>query len=422
MTWDEERQRVAIKAIGQVECGLDYGAVNPVDPISISLFQWYAYNAAKLLNMMKADGSWDDCPAELKKDVEAHPASESSYWTTRYVDAAERQLIAPWLRKPANRAVVDTLAHSDLEEYVKAGEGAGLPRSNSDTMAYFVNMYNQGPRYAFQVLATVGGDATLDEIHAACLRHAVFSRYRTRYNEAYNIIKRHDSSGVSDGVEGTETIGGDEGDVNAVGGAGSDVHYIQQHADKLYMKTNDGSATFYSTGQNTYKPLNSASVSGEARTETGGGGTANLPTTDAQKKVVAWMKSHENKYRYMQAPGRMTPDASGYTDCSGAVRWCYIQTLGINPGVFTGDQCFYGKSVTKSKVDCKPPLLQPGDCIYIRWRANSSKNFDHVEMYIGGDEPNNLMGHGGPGVGPHYNSLNQILSACYSVSVRRFIP
>ena len=427
MAWDEKQQRVAIKAIGIVECNMDYGAVNPVDPISLSLFQWYAYNAAKLLNMLKKDGDWESCPAQIKADVEAHPESESSYWTGRYVDAAERQEIGAWLRKDKNRPVIDSLAHVDLESYVKAGEGAGINReTNSDTMAYFVNMYNQGPRYAFQVVANCGGNATLDEIHRACLANGVLGRYRSRYVQVYNIIKAHDDAGVGDGTGGSETdYGGDTSTGESSESGAIRMAYLRDN--KLYVKLAHSTLTMYNTGQDTYKPASKVVTSGGGSGDAGTGttGSVDMPKSEAQKKLVDWWHAHDSKYRYGNGPGRTNPDQSGYTDCSGTVRYSLLQCFGINPGNMTTDQSANGKFITNNIADLDAEHLEPGDCIYILWGppyesgyGGPGKPYDHIEMYIGNGQ---LMGHGGPGIGPKVHSLANYIPLFKKIVVRRFI-
>lgn len=56
MAYDATAKALGIKAIGTVESGLDYTAINYNDPITVGVMQWYGTRAASLLRRMRTAG------------------------------------------------------------------------------------------------------------------------------------------------------------------------------------------------------------------------------------------------------------------------------------------------------------------------------------------------------------------------------
>lgn len=150
----------------------------------------------------------------------------------------------------------------------------------------------------------------------------------------------------------------------------------------------------------------------------GGGGTA------LGGKVVDWIIAHEGMYYYSQASGRMSPDTSGYTDCSALMWYCFKQVAGINVGTWTGDQQNYGTVVKEGTGSCTTASMLPGDLVFFNWNAPTS-TFDHVEMYLGKGKfgTDTICGHGGdPYYGPVEKSLaGQTGAARGGWRVRRYV-
>lgn len=125
-------------------------------------------------------------------------------------------------------------------------------------------------------------------------------------------------------------------------------------------------------------------------------------------------------YPYSQASGRLQPDVSGYTDCSGLVWYCYQQVLGVNVGTWTGDQQNYGTQIyytTSNTID--ESIMALGDLVFFDYNSYTS-SYDHVEMYIGNNE---ICGTGGPtGVpGPTIKNFENNVAYANRVEVRRYI-
>ena len=149
-----------------------------------------------------------------------------------------------------------------------------------------------------------------------------------------------------------------------------------------------------------------------------GGGTEPPPTGD-QAAVVAWLVAHINAFAYSQGSGRTSPLTSGYTDCSALVWFAYRTVTGLEIGTWTGAQQGYGTVIQDGVAGSSPneANMVLGDLLFYSWSGPNS-NYDHVDMYTG---PNQVLGHGGPGSGPTYKTMDTRAAAAYEWRVRRYI-
>jgi len=101
-------------------------------------------------------------------------------------------------------------------------------------------------------------------------------------------------------------------------------------------------------------------------------------------KLIAWHKARLGLFNYLQSnPGRLNPDKSGYTDCSGIQYACYKSVMGINIGTYSGGQATasIGSTVTTSRSAIRDGTgMVRGDLIFY---AMAGKTWSHVEMYMG---------------------------------------
>ncbi len=101
-------------------------------------------------------------------------------------------------------------------------------------------------------------------------------------------------------------------------------------------------------------------------------------------KLIAWHKRRLGKFDYSQGPGRLNPDKSGHTDCSGLQYACYKSVTGKNIGTNSRDQAnnaHGGHTVTTDRSDILHGRgMKKGDLIFY---AHPGANWSHVEMYMG---------------------------------------
>ena len=391
MAWDDKHKRVAIKAIGAVESSMNYGAINYNDPITVGMGQWYGTRAAAILRRMHDENpaSWVDIAPSIHNDV-IGVSSSSTWWTTRYLTRAEGNSLVPVLI--ANSAIQNDQIVRDLDSYVDTARSVGIdPDANTKTFIMFCVAYHQGPKYALQVVTQVGGGATLEQFRDGCLNNGVLGRYPNRYNTAYTIIANMDSSGVGDiGGSGSDNTPGNElGDTIRKG----NIHYVERRNDGiLYIHTVEGLVRALPVADDYWLvgERNSGTVGAGGDNSTISGGSA------MQAAIVKWCVDRIDKFAYAQSPGRLDPDNSGLTDCSGLVWRAYKDVAGVEIGTWTGTQKDNGREIAAGSGPMPTSIveqLQPADLIVMMWNAG----FQHVEMSMGGYRH---IGHGGPDNGP----------------------
>ena len=118
--------------------------------------------------------------------------------------------------------------------------------------------------------------------------------------------------------------------------------------------------------------------------------------------LIALARSKAGQWYYTNDQwARMNPEQSGGTDCSGFVRWCYLQ-FGIDVGTWTGDESYAGYEIARGHYPSEIPWdsLQPGDLILMTATYYDDYSFSHylchIELYCGGGT---MIGHPG-GYGP----------------------
>lgn len=432
MAWDETAKKVAIKAIGTVESSMRYDSINYNDPITVGIAQWYGPRAADIIKKMGAAHATEFAGVEqsLKGDLSSH--GNDDWWTNRWLTRAEGNSLLPLLRAGVKEQDAQLVA--DLEAYFQAARNVGIdPNTNTDSFIYWCVAYHQGPRYAIRVANNVGGNASLDAFHHATLNDGVLGKYPNRYNQAYQIIKTKDTSGVSSagsasaqhpgngGSGGANSGGSNAGSLSSVWGDGSGL---------LHMNTSNGVVTAYPTGNsrqwvtgaNKVSSGGSPAAPGNAGGAAPGGGAVPGGADAASKRyaVYKWMYDRQYKFTYLQAPGRLNPDQSGFGDCSSTIYRAYMDTVGINPGTWTGDQYNRGTEVLRGYGHPAPAQIgqmTTADMIVISW-GGGYPHTDHVEMYTG--DGSHTIGHGGPNRGPHINSIFMLDDAAWW-TVRRHI-
>lgn len=413
MTWDSTAVNVGIKSIGQVESEMKYDSINPTDPITVGLFQWFGTRAAAILFRMRDENpsDWTGVAASLEASLTAHVATDS-YWVTRYFTQTEIVSIKPVLLN--NVDIQDNQASTDLTVYKNVAVSQGMNAdTNTNAVLFFCNMYNQSPREALRVLAAAGAESSLDRLYAYCLNNPVLGQYRTRYKDAYDIIVAQDTSGV--GAGGSGTSGPTPGDGGASTRPTSPIQYLQRVGDQYVIKFKDGHDLFcVPNGSGIWVPQADSTLGAETPTPPDG-----EPPSGVQALLRTWMLDHTDDYAYSQGASRLTPDVNMSTDCSGLVYWAYKTIANKYIGTWTGNQISYGTLVTTNKATAIAETgLIVGDLIFYRWSSGSPNTYDHVDMYIGGGE---VSGHGGPDAGPDTMTMSGRISAADSIMVRRYV-
>lgn len=113
-------------------------------------------------------------------------------------------------------------------------------------------------------------------------------------------------------------------------------------------------------------------------------------------ELIALARSKAGQWYYTNDSwARLHPEESGGTDCSGFVRWCYLQ-FGYNVGSWTGDESYAGREIARGHYPSEIPWdeMQPGDLILMTatyWNDYTFSHYlCHIELYCGGGT---MIGH-----------------------------
>lgn len=425
MAWDAQSKKVAIKAIGQVESNMNYTAINYNDPITIGIAQWYGTRAAAILNRMRTAHSpeYASVDSSLKARLEGTSESDSS-WNTYYLSRSAGDSLSRLL--VAGKDIQNDQIVKDLESYFSVAKQYNInPESDTEAFILWCVAYHQGPRYALQVANNYSG-AGLDSMYSIIMSNSVLGKYRNRYSQAKNIIKTKDTSGVGEIGETPPSAPGNNGNSGnnrqSFNVSGGELIITADDTGILTVRSKFGTYQAHSFGVNYWRVKLKDIVENGGKTPKPNEGGGAPPSGSNGSKALAWVLARLGKFAYLQGPGRMDPDNSGVTDCSGLCYAAYKATCGINVGTWTGDQYFRGQDVmgrgSGAMTAAQRALLRPGDMIVMAWNSTGSvyPETDHVEMVV---DSNTLVGHGGnPYYGPVKKSID-ILSGTRWWTVRR---
>lgn len=411
----------AMYVIGEVESNWNWTAVNYNDPITIGMMQWYGTRAAGLLKRIENEmpEAYALLASSLREDLSEHPANDS-WWTARYLNQAEGNSIVNVFSSEQNHIIQENQAIEDFTGYISLLESWGMSQSNPKPLIFAMSMYHQSPQYCGQVMSTAGGSADLQRVYDVCLNHPVLGNYRNRYNTVYARLNAWDGESMPPdfGQSGSGSTGGNE---PGIGVKPSGLNYIERRGSSLVLY-GDGDykngVLFYQSAPNHWTCGYNADGTDIGGGNTGGGSETG---TEAEQKLVQNMRDWVDRFAYSQGSGRLSPETSGYTDCSGLVWYDYHIVTGIPIGTWTGEQIMNGVMIEKGSGQLPIAEMKPGDLVFINWNAYNP-TYDHVEMYMGNNE---LWGHGGPDNGPDLSTKDAenypLVTGMHDWMVRRYL-
>lgn len=438
MAWDAEAKKLAIKTIGTVESNMKYDVIYYVDPITVGIMQWYGTRAAHLLNQIKATPGWTGVAPSLDNDLATQPQDSASFWTNRYLTKAEGSSLKGALTSADGVRIQNAQILVDLEDYAVAARKVGIdPDTNTQAFIFFCVMYHQSPKYSRQVVNSAGAEPSIDRLYSMTMNHSWYSKFKTRYKTALDMIKSGDTSGIPDG-QVDPSVDDEGGDSSSDGGVTmrTNISHVMAVGDQIHIRHEDGTTLVcYHAGGQSYKPANptagSTAVVDNPNNPTPEvpPGTGNVNAPASIQAMIAFLMDNISAWGYSQGAGRLNPPVSGVGDCSSIVYYVYRRFAGIELGANTRLQQTDGKSkiiwaATSSGQVPPENILRPGDLIYYRWRGGSGGTYGvvHVEFYIGN---NQTLGHGGGSdgkrPGPVLANMSALSSRAASSWVRRVL-
>jgi len=363
---------------------------------------------------------WISAVVDFDTTSTVSPAN-SAFWAGRDLTYAEGETVKPVLF--ANQPTQNLQALEDVEGYANVATRNGVDRDdNTNTMIFFMVMYHQSPARALEVLKDAGAGSNLNRIYDFCLSNSVLGQYKTRYRTSRDMIAAGDNSGIDiGGPIGTPTP--DRPSDPSNGQNDSELVALRLVGEKIHLLYADGTnliTTPTPSGADWQVPAGTTTVvDPQPDLPTDPPDPTDPPTSDKGTLLVNWMKAHIGKYKYSQSAGRLEPDTSGHSDCSGCTWYCYKKVLGINIGTDCGAQRKTGRVITSDREKIRAGIgLQAGDLIHY-WHPN----YRHVEMYMG-DGTTRTMGlvpSDDPGPKIHNMTPRLDLDGPIKVQARRYI-
>lgn len=166
----------------------NYSAINPIDPISIGILQWYQERAHDLLCGIKSLNQKlvEDTLGEQSKLVNELNENRTVF-KGRYLVDDEKSKLAILLRTTESHTVQDETARIDVTGYIENGKGKGI--TDEKALIYYADLYNQSPKQANNIVDGIIGEITLDKLHQGAMDNSVMNQYSTRRNNAYQAAK-----------------------------------------------------------------------------------------------------------------------------------------------------------------------------------------------------------------------------------------
>lgn len=414
----------AMYVIGEVESNWDWTGVYRADPITIGMMQNYGQRAEICIERCAAEDPEGYTAFKAAAPTLAAAVEQDygwNWWTGYYVDDAEAAAWQTWAQRDKNHVGQQKLWIDDATGYIETLTGWGLSEDRPQTLVYAMAMYHQSPREAGNVIGACGGSATLGTMHATCLNNGILGRYANRYNTVCSRLSDWDGESAPPDFGQVQDVGTGSGGQNT-GSSG------QPGAAIARIQVDNGVMTLWGTGiyanglacyrsaPNTWLPSISKTGEPNPGTNTGGGSSTG---NAALNEMRQWLLDHVGAFAYSQGAGRMSPEESGYTDCSALMWYVYHLVTGENIGSWTGDQQSYGEIIAEGSGDLPQDGMRVMDLVFFNWRGHNP-SFDHVEAYIGG---NQLIGHGGnPHMGPTVKQdANAYARGAHDWRVRRYV-
>lgn len=255
MTYDETAKKVGVKAIATVESNNNYGAINYNDPITVGVVQWFGTRAAGVLSRMRIENPsvWTGVTPSLEQHLKTIDKA-NPFWNSRYLNPTEGASLVPILE--ANKVVQNTQIVNDFEGYKAVAISYGFdPDTNTQVVLFFFTMHHQSPASALRVVLTLDTECTLEQMRDAALADFILGQYPNRQNEAYDIIKAYDPSGIDfndeDEPEIPPIVGGENGSSNSIG----NIAYIRPVGSAVMVKFRDGQTLrLVPDGRGFYRP------------------------------------------------------------------------------------------------------------------------------------------------------------------------
>lgn len=417
MPFTDAQKKYAYYVIATVESECDYGSVYQEDPITLGIAQWYGQHAWRLMNKMRSEApnAYAKLSSRLRGLMDDPGKSTWDFWASIYTTNDDAASFRDSATLNECKRVQDELFLSDA--FGGRNEIGDLNyydtlinmhvENDPKKVIYWMCVYHQLPRWASRGISAIGGSSSIERIRDWLLSTQGPSQYRNRYQTTYDLLAKWD--GVSDppdfgmvGEVSSDPSGNIEqttlqSQVSYVELVGNDliIHGKVTSSEQLICHYNGTGRWLPKSGTNVDNPAGGSSATGDAPAASPDD-PADFP---AMRKL--WYDNAE-KWGYAQAPGRLNPPSSGFSDCSACIYWAAnAATNNKYSWIGTSTRAMRENVhiVYETSGRTLPlSVLRPGDLIIMDY--NGDNVTDHVEWYMG----NGVVWGAGNAPLPHHTS------------------
>lgn len=443
MAFTNEHYAVCIATLGAVEASGDYGAITALDTLSLGIGQWTQERAYDLLNKFPAGTSFGST-------VDGWMAQGRSSWTYdsrkyQYLSAADRTALRGQLTSSTGKSIQDKTMYNDIHDsYLAACRRHGLdPEAYPDPAILLIvvmHRWGENAKILSRIVAGAGSSPTIDTMCAAIKYQGEWAAVPNRYATAEKYVRGHITNGVVVDGSGNDNTGdpvADPTDGNSSLSAGEDEYastvsrVVAVGDGTLFVEMTDGSrATAFPSTVNVWRCSAESQVvdrgQSQAIDSSPTGETTGSGTSDERMDAMiarALSDAQRKPYRYLQStPGRLHPDTSGFSDCSGYVWFLYNKYFGvdINSG---GSAAMI--SDNKGKVIAQGSgtfnaggKVRKGDVIICQWTFGGG----HVEVFTGvGDQATSMRSMTANGPADPQSAAITFGASCRLWKVKRYV-
>lgn len=404
VAFTDDQKMFAYYVTAAVESDFDYACCNTSDAITVGIAQWWGYHAKRLMTKLKDEAA--DAFALLSEENRTMVDSMSDDdWTRYFLSPADVQGWQAAAALDSCKKCQDELFLADAfgpgamsngdANYTDALSQWGVSDADVKTWIYWMTIYHQTPARCLRGLQSIG-QSDIDTIFQWTQSDYVLSKYYNREKEVYDLLSAWDGTSappdfgqvVDDPSGGTGDPGG-----SISGSALQDqISYVEASGNDLIIHgkvTGSSKLLCHNTGRGIWLPWSGTNVPNPGGGESASGDVPSASADDPADFPAMRQLWYDNAeaWGYRQAPGRLDPPNSGYSDCSGCVYWAAnAATNGKYSwiGTWTGAM-LENVPVVFETTDNYIPLdkLRPGDLIIMDYEGDGDTETDHVDWYFG---------------------------------------
>lgn len=423
--------------IGTLESNLMWNFVDYDDPIRLGIIGWTGGDAARLLDSLDTVDK-SNLSTTLLDDLTTY-ADTDPFWSTRFLTKDECNSIIEALGTATAETKERTLFADTLDYFANVMSTWGCnPNGTIASQKAFIFLaavFNVNIGVAASICSAVGGTASTLDIYNAIMNKPAISSLRD-WGQAKALL---------DAWTGSEpTVTGDTGNVwtdpGSPGDGGTFITQVESQIQRIgmtgqqlivYGEDNQAGVVCYRLTNSMWVPTSNTAAPPSPTPEEPPAPEEPTQPGDFEAMRQLWY-DHEGDWSYGGGAGRLDPESSGYTDCSGCIWWAVNKIrpdIAAGLGNFTSPQSKAGTLVVEGQlsgdVTVDPAILREGDIVLVSKSGNYSAGGDsHVEWYFG----NNVLWGAGYAPLPHHSSnsvslyLRAVASKYSTYMIRRFLP